>query len=907
MAEPLTMLGKILRERYQILSYLGSGGFGQTFLAKDLDLPGQPSCVVKRFCPLSNQSEVTKKSRELFQREAQVLYQLGNHHQIPQLFAHFEQAQEFYLVQEYIEGKSLAQELTFGKTLSEGEVIALLNDILTVLDFVHHQQVIHRDIKPSNLIRRTQDGKIVLIDFGAVKQVISQACHSTSEHHLHTIIGTPGYMAPEQALGKPQFNSDLYAVGVLGIQALTGLSPYQLTQESETEELAWKDRLEPSLKFSPLLLILDRLICADFRLRYHSSAEVLQALSQLSLTSFNPSDPSAAPTVIIPEITRPPASYLQALPSKQLNREEYRYRQILINKVRNFWIKGVLETSIHGRALIELGLELRQDLVEQPWGLVWGNPETGGELLSKGTTVLEKFREMGEGRSLLILGEPGAGKTTTLLQLARDLLNQAEIDLNHPIPVVFNLSSWTNEKHSLEQWLILELNAKYQASKEIAHYWLETGQLLLLLDGLDEVNIKRRSQCVTAINKFYQEHGTIELVVCSRIQDYQILKERLKFQGSIYLQPLTLEQILQHLEDAGSELEAIKKALKEDLTLQELAQSPLILSIMTLAYQGISASDLYHLDEIEQRRKHLFDTYINRMFSHRTISHEYSKEKALHWLVWLAKKLDKNSQTVFLIERMQPSWLEGFWEELAYVSSLFITFFLVGGWIGDQFFPTGKLVLSLVFACTGCCLIFGINRIQPVETLKWSWQKAFKSLILGMLIGALFVSPFKIIYFSIIVSVEQGKFIMIFPTLFSFFRGLFFGVSLGIVYGIVQGFKGSDVQQKTFPNQGIFQSALNSIIFALIGGCILGLSAFLIEWKVETWAILGCCFGFAAGGGEACIKHFILRIILCSHRSIPWNYARFLDEASRRILLQKVGGGYIFIHRLLLEYLAKNY
>src|ERR671933_63504 len=165
------MLGKTLSGRYKIVKHLGGGGFGQTYIAEDLQLPGNPLCVVKQLKPKATEQLALQIARRLFDREAQVLYQLGNHDQIPRLLAHFEEEQEFYLVQEFIEGHELRQEMPIGVHLSETQVIAILQDILKVLEFVHQQDVIHRDIKPSNLIRRKRDGKIFLIDFGAVKQL----------------------------------------------------------------------------------------------------------------------------------------------------------------------------------------------------------------------------------------------------------------------------------------------------------------------------------------------------------------------------------------------------------------------------------------------------------------------------------------------------------------------------------------------------------------------------------------------------------------------------------------------------------------------------------------------------------------------------------------------------------------
>jgi serine/threonine protein kinase/Flp pilus assembly protein TadD len=271
---------KPLGGRYQIIHKLGAGGFGRTFLAQDLHLPGHPQCVVKQLKPQTSEPETLVMARRLFDTEAEVLYQLGNHDQIPRLLAHFEDNEEFYLAQEFIEGEPLTKEFAKGQPWTESQVIELLQDILQVLAFVHEQQVIHRDIKPPNLIRRQGDGKIVLIDFGAVKQVSSQVVNpETGETNLTISIGTKGYMPNEQLAGTPRFSSDVYAVGMLGIQALTGVHPKCMGEDPQTGEMVWR---EYALHVSPELAgILDKMVCYDFRDRYPTAADALAAIQSL--------------------------------------------------------------------------------------------------------------------------------------------------------------------------------------------------------------------------------------------------------------------------------------------------------------------------------------------------------------------------------------------------------------------------------------------------------------------------------------------------------------------------------------------------------------------------------------------------------------------------------------------------
>lgn len=271
------MLGKLLDGRYQVVQVLGSGGFGQTYLAQDTRRPGNPICVVKHLKPASTNAGVLDTARRLFHSEGETLEQLGHHDQIPRLLAYFEENQEFYLVQEFIEGHTLGVELPPGQRWAESGVMQLLQEVLTVLEFVHHRGVIHRDIKPDNLIRRTLDNKIVLVDFGAVKQVRTQTITASGQVSAATVaIGTPGYMATEQAQGRPRPSSDIYSLGIIAIQALTGLAPLQLQEDLNTGELLWQHLVSVSPRLGT---VLNKMVRYHFKDRYQSATEALQELA----------------------------------------------------------------------------------------------------------------------------------------------------------------------------------------------------------------------------------------------------------------------------------------------------------------------------------------------------------------------------------------------------------------------------------------------------------------------------------------------------------------------------------------------------------------------------------------------------------------------------------------------------
>jgi eukaryotic-like serine/threonine-protein kinase len=283
------MLNQILKERYQIIHSIIQGGFGVTFLAEDTQCPGNPRCVVKKLQPRFDDEAQLKAAKRLFKQEAETLQNLGKHDQIPQLLAYFEDNQDFYLVQEYIEGHDLSQEIPPSTTqLSEPEVIKLLTEIVKVLAFVHENNVIHRDIKPSNIRRRKSDNKIVLIDFGAVKRISNLQVTQQGETTFTVAVGTPGYMPTEQAAGEPTLSSDIYAVGVICIQALTGIYFNNKGEmpRGENGEISWREHVKVSPDFAT---ILDKMVRYDYRHRYVNATELMSAIELLKAGDTPPS------------------------------------------------------------------------------------------------------------------------------------------------------------------------------------------------------------------------------------------------------------------------------------------------------------------------------------------------------------------------------------------------------------------------------------------------------------------------------------------------------------------------------------------------------------------------------------------------------------------------------------------
>ncbi len=348
-------------------------------------------------------------------------------------------------------------------------------------------------------------------------------------------------------------------------------------------------------------------------------------------------------------------------PAPTLSPQERRNRQRLLDKVRHFWVEGVLEQSLHRVALIDLGMALAPEAVERdsaPWDVERPARDQPGEALPPGTRIADVFGEAG--RELLILGGPGSGKTTMLLELARGLIDAAREEETLPIPAVFNLSSWARTRPPLARWLADELHTHYQVPRQVGEAWIAADAVAPLLDGLDEVAAEARDACVAAINAFRAEH-VVDIAVCSRTQEYEAGGRRLRLGGAVRLQPLTDEQVEGYLAGAGPAVETVRATLRHDPALREMAQSPLMLSILTLAYRDMKPEALPALGTIADRRQHLFAAYVKRMLGRkiRPADKPYPDERTVGYLSWLAAQMAAHGQATFNIEELEPDSLHG--------------------------------------------------------------------------------------------------------------------------------------------------------------------------------------------------------------------------------------------------------
>ncbi|GER88902.1 hypothetical protein KDW_30640 [Dictyobacter vulcani] len=329
-------------------------------------------------------------------------------------------------------------------------------------------------------------------------------------------------------------------------------------------------------------------------------------------------------------------------------RDINRYR--ILQRIRSRWIFGVLK-PLSATPLIPLRFQQRPDATANPWRTSHDFSQKMTFSYPEGTQIIDVFDEAsGE---LLILGEAGSGKSTLLLKLTQSLVKRALNDDQLPIPIIFNLPSWAQKRAPLIDWLIEELNLKYQVPVALARTLVTNDQVFPLLDGLDEVDLPVRPACVEAINAYRQEHGLVPLVVCCRSADYNALPEGLVLGNAIVVQPLTHQQIDDYVSRSGEDLAAMRVALQADEDLQEMASTPLMLSILAYSYGDMTPEEA---QELHSSRAIVLDQYIERLLRRETRQH-YPPEQIKPWLSWLAWQMRKHNQTEFYIERMQPDWL----------------------------------------------------------------------------------------------------------------------------------------------------------------------------------------------------------------------------------------------------------
>jgi len=618
-----------------------------------------------------------------------------------------------------------------------------------------------------------------------------------------------------------------------------------------------------------------------------------------------------------------PAMSLQSYPgsletpsARKSTSLDQRNRRQTLKRVRLDWIDGVLKQSLYHVARIEFGLQTKADAIERPLRAVVQAPDQPPTAVPTSTTISQVFDDYGS--ALLILGAPGTGKTTLLLELAEQLLDRAEQDENHPMPIVFNLSSWAVRRPPLERWLIAELNESSDVPKRLAQHWVESDQILPLLDGLDEVAAEQRQACAEAINDFRRDHGLLPIAICSRTADYEALGRNLRLRNAIVVQPLTRPEVEEYLERVGEPLRPLREALEKDPPFWELLVTPLMLWVAMLAHRDAPVTFAV-ASTFEQRRRRLFASFVDAMFKRRSAEVRYTPSQTVRWLSWLASALRRKEQTVFYLENLSEEWLptrsQRWFSRVGFVVSAGVIGGMVAGvigWLIDELMFEGLIYFGILIGSEG--LIFGLSiglvasfmDLQPSESIRISLVSLSFRLRSAARIGLIGALGLWLIFVGLGVALGSASDLLIF--------GLIFGLLVGLMFGIVTLLIGDAVETRRKPNEGTFRSIKIGLAAGLIVGLIVGSIVGMIATNFEGQnpvryqaLIVGSIAGVIAGlvcGGLFSIKHLVLRLMFWNNRSAPLHYVRFLDCAVERLFLRKVGGGYVFSHRMLMDYFA---
>ncbi len=595
-----------------------------------------------------------------------------------------------------------------------------------------------------------------------------------------------------------------------------------------------------------------------------------------------------------------------------LAEEKERNSQLnLLHRVQSSWIDGVLKQSLHSEAQIILGKQQWNAADKNPWRQIIELPDQSQVPVEQSN--IDTFDQ--SGRSLLILGEPGSGKTMTLLDLAQELIKQAESDPSKAIPVVLNLSSWLSKRESIFDWLVEELNSKYQIPEKAGKKWLNEFSIIPLLDGLDEVKAENRSDCVTAINTYISKNMLPGIIVTSRLDEYKSLSERLQLSRTIRLQPLTSEQVDEYISRSGKKLDGLRQVLKSDRSLKSLTATPLMLDVMSIAYNDVTAESLsdVNLNTPQVWRKHIFDAYVDKMFKRKGQREQpYSQEKMMKWLAWFANGMQRQNLAIFFVHQLNPDWFKSKEEKQKFSVIHALLSFFFGLTIRPIF--TGPISLIFLFFL-GPKIQDPLNQTSDVNdlVLHWSRKETFasisRSFLKPLLLGILFILLFLFLYNKghPVQPLTFGLFLAAYIVLNAMFAALFKGLKK-------EPLKTELVQQM---NNIIMRNFLMLAVGGFICGIIIGLvlSGLIGSLIPEYSLLLIVGFAFFCGvftvfallmwySGPFALQNIAMLSSIYFIGRGPFNYFVFLEYATQLLFLRKVGIGYIFIHRLLLEYFA---
>jgi hypothetical protein len=610
-------------------------------------------------------------------------------------------------------------------------------------------------------------------------------------------------------------------------------------------------------------------------------------------------------------------------------------RDDLISQVQS-WASNEQERSLTRIADLQLRFALRPEALDP--ALRWHHDHD--HAVERGTRVRDLYERLGH--QLLVLGEPGAGKTTQLAELAQSLLVDAGQSLDARVPVVFRLPSWSVAGGPLEEWLADSLVHDYGVSPRLARHWLETEHLVPLLDRFDELAEPRRQACLEAINQFREAHGQLPLVVCSRVQEYEELPDRLRLRGAIVIQPLTSADVDTFVRRRRRELSDLRTALDNDPGLCELLTTPLLLNIAALTYRGKPVPPVRG-DSLIERRDQVLAHYVDEMLQTRAGPNvRYPARATVAWLRWLARAMEAHSQPVFYVDRLQADWVPAGRRRrlvslgatgLGVLLHVGLTVLLAAVALGiallvDGMTPAatvaallprlGPLVLLAALGGGALALAVHDHRIEPI---RWSRQAFRQALARSLARGAVVVPLLSVAGAALVQpALRPSAVLLTWAAL-----GLPVGLGVGLWFAIAAGYGPPIDQTPAAPGRDIEDlrraARMNALVSLLVVGPVVAAVCGLAFWlsigraSPALMAVMAVAGLFAVSqvalltylrlGGMAYLRHRVLRWQLHRAGCAPPDMMDFLAYAARLNLLRRQGGGYEFVHDLLRQHLAR--
>ncbi len=665
---------------YEIHGRLGQGGMGTVYLARHAKLNKDVALKVLRVGPHANHAKALAR----FDQELQAIGRL-DHPNIVRALDAGELDGTVYLSMELLKGVDLdyaAGKIAEGGALTIADACEIACQAASGLHYAHEQGLVHRDVKPSNLMLTDDPLRQVcvkVLDLGLAAMPKDHADERITAEGV--AMGTVLYMAPEQATDTKSVDhrADIYALGASLYRLIVGRPPFRTSGEDSPASvlLALATKTAPSLGDAKpdapeaLVQLVAQMLERDPARRPQNLYEVIRVLQPLGKKHELPKLLSVGLAAKLKEQTAEinlgELRETRNTPSIDLESQVLDGMEVLRRRVQKFWVDGVLARTEESQEMLSLQKEIRTDAVINPWEGVTEIPLNSTDAQ---WSIEEVFSDSEQ--SLLILGQPGAGKSTTLLQLTRTLIRQNKASKRF-VPVVLHLSTWTDPNQALEEWIAQEISVKYQIPRWIGNSFVTENRLLLLLDGLDEVSLDLQADCVKTINRFLENFTPAGIVVSCRAEDYQAIGLRLKLHGAVLLQPFSVQQIQTSLSDGSSHSLALLDSLQKHESLMDLAKSPLMLSVIKLGFSDSTGDNVEHLKTPEHTEAYVFETFIDRMFRSKGKTEQgYSKQVTLDRLGWLAKQMETRNQSVLLIEQLQPSWLETRGQQMLYALILSI-------------------------------------------------------------------------------------------------------------------------------------------------------------------------------------------------------------------------------------------